>query len=600
MLIKLILDRNENNSSKRKLNEVSNEINLATFSNLKLVAGNFGANFTYCDRDDTFQSITDIFQTCYTSFKNKFYTKETHPFVCIADGPGSGKSRFLQELASETYKSFIERTIKSDDAEPNKVDFKKALSQALFVNITFNSSTSLNDIDKKGSVDQWIVSRISYSLEGDLNLSYYSFLKSNHPDPDMSFLNFLSKLAKLNTFVILGIDEINQLDNEQISSLIRCVTSASYQTECCFVPILVGTVVKSIKELIRKSMATCIQLNLSNLSIDSCLTIAFKKIPSLTMQQLSDDILNKLKLLISYSGGHCRAFEFICEAIYKLPVINSDSLNQAFKIATYNLEEKYSASTFTNFGYLIAYYYLGYNGISYDAASFKEVGLIKIVNNCLSIPYIFVCCYLRYSESPLSKNWTNLLAIDTIYWQNWEDFNWRYMAFRLSLYSFLGKTEIKLAELFGGSIHEFSNLITIKVPCLDKIDAIKLTHIYPNSDFKQVPGVCYKNADHGSFDSFMLLNTTSNENLYLIIQSMHANSDSASPQVIKQQTINAEFGKINETMNTKDIKRDFVCIYLCNCDQVEGDLIFASKSVLVTKAQHRAFFGPAYLQLNID
>ena len=77
-----------------------------------------GSDFLFRDREESFRLLADCSNDRYSSWVDGKSDKPLHPLPFVADGPGSGKSRFLQELS----RSFTGFTITSNSYSDN---FKK-------------------------------------------------------------------------------------------------------------------------------------------------------------------------------------------------------------------------------------------------------------------------------------------------------------------------------------------------------------------------------------------------------------------------------------------------------------------------------------------
>lgn len=66
----------------------------------------------------------------------------------------------------------------------------------------------------------------------------------------------------------------------------------------------------------------------------------------------------------------------------------------------------------------------------------EEKRLVKLDNGKVFIPYFFVCSFYWRTRQQIISIWKDLLIGHNIRWQDWELFNWNYIVFRFSLYSF--------------------------------------------------------------------------------------------------------------------------------------------------------------------
>ncbi|CAG8578071.1 14207_t:CDS:2 [Funneliformis mosseae] len=131
----------------------------------------FGVRFTLCGRNDTIETHW-----------NGFSTEQT----C---GPGTGKSRFLQELVN----IIRDKALNSRDE-----DIASLLGNAVFLNVTYGNGTGVKDFDINiGFRDEIIGQENAKKLT--LALVLRTIFKNKH-EGDKN----INKLA-----IIVGIDEVN-------------------------------------------------------------------------------------------------------------------------------------------------------------------------------------------------------------------------------------------------------------------------------------------------------------------------------------------------------------------------------------------------------
>ena len=218
------------------------------------------------------------------------------------------------------------------------------------------------------------------------------------------------------------------------------------------------------------------------------------------------------------------------------------------------------------------------------------------------MPYFFVCSFLL-SETIIteySKFWTRLLIQKDFWWQDWEIFNRNYIAFRLSLYAYLGVTKVSLKEFFSGAKMNIPADIDIKIPPLDALTVSKIDYRYPSTQAPSFEiGDSVLNADGAPFDSFLYLDTATHCVL-LAFQMKFAKLDSGTPQVICDATVNIEFNKINKAVSKYLAGTDFVVVILGRCCGTFSEDHLPSKCVIVAKEQQMHFYGESYYhRLNI-
>lgn len=205
-----------------------------------------GHDFVFSDRTESFQRLADCIKNRYESWKDKVHDRNAHPLPFLADGPGSGKSRFLQELP-KSFLSFV------NTSEFYSKDFKKLMNSALFINISFGNGTSYLGLNEpeKCTIDHSVCIRILYSISTDPP-SFFGF-----QNKELNFNDIMSKLSSQYSCIVLGIDEVNFVHEGNISKfkrLFSLVGEASCNFYPFFVPVLAGTVIGPITTVVHKKM----------------------------------------------------------------------------------------------------------------------------------------------------------------------------------------------------------------------------------------------------------------------------------------------------------------------------------------------------------
>jgi hypothetical protein len=226
----------------------------------------------------------------------------------------------------------------------------------------------------------------------------------------------------------------------------------------------------------------------------------------------------------------------------------------------------------------------------------EERGLIKLQNGKVKISHFFVCCFLYKSKhkTDLAEFWRILLIEKDFWWQDWEVFNRNYIAFRLSLFAYLGETTVSLKDFFAGAKMNIPVDIDIKIPPLATLKVSKIEFRYPSTKAPAFDvGDNVLNADGAPFDSFLYLETTSHP-LLLAFQMKLAKLDSTNQQVIRNDTVDLEFNKINNAVSKYLAGTDFVAVILGRCRGSFSESNLPSKCVVVSKEQQMDFYGESY------
>jgi hypothetical protein len=162
-----------------------------------------GRDFYYSDRNRSMQILADSLLRRMSFFKENNHDKSFHPIPYVADGPGTGKSRFLQELFN-SFESFV---LNSD----YPMDFKEFIKNCLYINISFGNGCNYS---KKESdqidIAKSLAIRIIYNLKRD-EFNNFDDCYRYYEKKSIDFSEILTSLGKHNSVIILCIDEINQV-----------------------------------------------------------------------------------------------------------------------------------------------------------------------------------------------------------------------------------------------------------------------------------------------------------------------------------------------------------------------------------------------------
>jgi hypothetical protein len=149
--------------------EIAEIIKKRRISISKNLVDTSGADFVYSDRTESFKILADALQKRLPAWKKKQTDRNLHPVPMLADGPGSGKSRFLQELPF-SFLGFVQQN------SSYYKEFKEILQSAVCVNISFSNGTSYSSDEAKAiSIKTSVCVRILYQFEKGYSTfeSYY-------------------------------------------------------------------------------------------------------------------------------------------------------------------------------------------------------------------------------------------------------------------------------------------------------------------------------------------------------------------------------------------------------------------------------------------
>ncbi|GBC01453.1 hypothetical protein RclHR1_00420015 [Rhizophagus clarus] len=209
-----------------------------------------------------------------------------------------------------------------------------------------------------------------------------------------------------------------------------------------------------------------------------------------------------------------------------------------------------------------------------------------------------------------------------MYWQNFEDFNAKFWALRLSLFRLLGYKKIKLGELLNGAKFSrgFPEEAEIVLPEDTKL--CKLRHGYPateTNENKNMNGMeesfrcytkldCLKNEDiknekymdfvflnapGAPWDVFNFLNYESSETGIFCVarQIKYTNIET---MIIDQDSFNDEYERVSKAI--KDVPIDnWALLFLTNAESRESlNITCKNNSALVSRKQFQDFYGFTY------
>lgn len=272
-----------------------------------------GRQFLFLDRESSFETLAVCIKKRYANREEMDRT--CHPIPFLADGPGTGKSRFLVELPG-AFRQFV-----SEEARGFS-DVNTLLQNAFFVNITFGNGSKYSGEEEAAiSISLSVAIRIMFvlcnqkldfaSFRAKYSTSTEKIVQSRILSAVMRFIRETTECSAL----VLGIDEVNAVDDishEKLKELFFDVGTLSCSAPVFFVPVLAGTVVGSMLDFVALSTHLPRHIPLPLLSYDACLKIIDRRNPQLK-QALSAD--KRLEIAIADVGGHCRTLELLYNAL---------------------------------------------------------------------------------------------------------------------------------------------------------------------------------------------------------------------------------------------------------------------------------------------
>ena len=271
-----------------------------------LLVSTSGASFVFSDREDSFALLFECFQNRYIAYTNKLKDRNLHPICFLADGPGSGKSRYLQEIQMSC-KNYVK------SMEYNQ-PFKGMINDAISMNITFGNGTPYSEFDRTIGIEKALCLRILglYTSNEDAE----DFVRDYSKDGKTLLNSVLHAVAKNHNCILIGIDEVNkvhELDKLQFKQLFNLIGGLSCCFQPFFIPILAGTVIGPIQEIVTKSTHPPFRISLPLLSYESSVRILEEKGGTKLSQTIQEN--KSLQNIIYDIGGHCRALEILYDVL---------------------------------------------------------------------------------------------------------------------------------------------------------------------------------------------------------------------------------------------------------------------------------------------
>ncbi|PKC68384.1 hypothetical protein RhiirA1_457299 [Rhizophagus irregularis] len=393
----------------------------------------FGAEFPLQGRDETFQ----ILNLTRNKIRQRLvyndairYDNELHHIPILANGPGTGKSRFLQELLTllEQYRN----------EHLSQIDNLKML----VINITFNTVTSASDEDASAGPASVALKTLDFKqfmgMCGKNGKDWKTF------EIETACGVVLKDVGGNIDFFVIGIDELNVLhnlakgDQRPVRDIIHAVGSLSCITKkMLYVPILAGTIQGPLEKFIQESTYKLLRLPLRLLSNEEVNAISVYLIN--THEELKNYINKNSRIVqccISDLSGHVKAFEYFYNLLLNLIKKYTHTVNYVFlmNLVKFELEEKYPFRGYAkimeqvvarailnipvNKDDPVNYVDLSSKGIiSLEAVPYDTLFYVRM-------PYMWVWILTSLKEFRAGKFWDVMIDQEShILWQAFEDFN---------------------------------------------------------------------------------------------------------------------------------------------------------------------------------
>ena len=467
-----------------------------------------------------------------TRFKNRnICDKGLHPIPILAGGPGVGKSRFLDEI-EVLLEQKLNRNVDNSDNE----DIQQAFSNLVVINTTYGNGSPADPLDITISAQTSLAMRILFEYFrpqpsiGKFDFSSFRSLCNNYSNISSFTLSTALRVIYYDVIkqknleiasnpllvLVLGVDEINKMydlkpdGRDAFKNIINTIggTMCNSPENIFFIPILAGTIEGPLNNYISRSMHEPLPLPLRLLNDDDVIRIGMA-------MKLFDDKYVSLhpyfRMSISDLGGHVKTLEFYYELFAKIKLETDEMMTEEEKLYNVNIEKimhsvKHRIETKYQLGgnsrwlsIPLAKAILGFpvkkedvimldkTPMTYeDLSSMGFVNLVRLEQTreyLIRLPYVWACVIVENSNDPGMIYWKSMLKYDEpMDWQNFEDFNVKFWALRLSLFRLMGYEKIKLKTLCKGA--DFSlEFPDVEVELPKNIKLYKLQHRYPGIIF---------------------------------------------------------------------------------------------------------------------
>ncbi|KAF9197305.1 hypothetical protein BGZ49_002313 [Haplosporangium sp. Z 27] len=505
-----------------------------TGTNKHRLVSAFGSRFPLCSREDTIDMLwdgTDIRKGVLERFNNRYNgERHLHPIPFLACGPGTGKSRFLQEVGGLLQK-------KADSCNDETV--KTSFSNMIAINISYGNGTLASEADI----------RIGSEASIGVRLLYEHFINTESTERKIDFADFRQiegiEMLEINTALrvirsdlsvnntstsqsvfVIGIDELNQLYDLDPTTLKKVIQAAG-ALSCSsgnpfYIPILAGTIQGPIENMVKLSTFQLLQLPLPLLSDKDTISIGRSlhfeknnKVIRFTKDYLEDDML--FRLSISDVGGMARAVElfyhyFTTEMTKRQNIPEQDKQLTDFlsdidiitvmRVLVFDLKSRYPFQAYVELMTPVLARsilditvsmddHIGENRMTYK--DLRMTGLINleyagiIDTYHIRVPYLWLTIFIKEFRAYYSSSstpfafWTDFIDPNQeVSWAGWEKFNMNYLALRLCLFSYLKMTTVSLQELFSGADFSCNTPdFQVKVPDYRHIKVHQLLEKFP-------------------------------------------------------------------------------------------------------------------------
>jgi hypothetical protein len=617
-----------------------------------------GANFPLQGREETIKILMEGSSSrngiCERFTRRNESDRNVHPIPLLANGPGTGKSRFLQEIPTLLREQAGKYT--ADD------EFLNMIKDRMYaVNVTFGNGTPAKSVDVPIG-ETSVALRILYEhfISGG-TCDYEKFKRMCGKNCEITISCALEVVLKdVDTdinMIILGIDELNNLHNlyngnldlllqklqNQISSSdqaglekissdkindflakhnpVRLIVHAVGGLNCSsrnifYVPILAGTIQGPLEEMFKESTYRYLPLPLRLLQSQEVQNISEFVFDC----NSSGDYINSgtFRRCISDFGGQVRALEIFYDDLLKKLERGTNNVDYVHCISNVKEEliDRYKFNQFADTIIpAIAHAILDIPVSKHDKAdkdgkvsyiNLSSEGILnleKVADSAsfyVRMPYIWIVILTSYNKS--CESWEAMIQQGSrVFWESFEFFNTKFWTLRLTLLSILNK-DVTMKDLFRGAygLNEFEFLENqeseFKLPDESSIKYQELKQRYPHTLHNEHLSTCtvYKNCKGAPFDLFFFIN-----NYLFAIQVKSSDATTNQPQTLSKKMIKDEYDKTEVAYKKLKKKiselKDWMLFICINGPKTEDALdLLESNCLVVYKTNFKDFYGYTY------
>jgi hypothetical protein len=543
----------------------------------ELFCDTFGSQWMY-QADDSWKPIFDKEITAhYENWKAGKHQKIQHPLFLCLSGPGTGKSRLLDEF----------QNMLCDSVQNNEI--AEMMRRALVFNISFENGTS-GDPEPFVS-DYAIGGRMMYQMReveiGWKQLALTKYYRSL-PEDIISSVCKEKNLQVRDTCVFLLIDGLQMLEHEdrsskhtQMYSLITSVCNLINRSNSFVIACCTSTVFEPVTSAIAKSPQRRIYLTPPSLN------------PEKIFPFLDEPVL---KLLMHDMGGHGRALEAFSKAVNSVDITNTSLSSLGKKIVDTLVE--YYPEIVTRISTLdtALKVVLSRRKVNRDECvsgfyidDIEALGLFTYDESSRMLNCAFVALSLAsragvlpelnigsYSELDHNRQPDNF-ALGLQCWQHWEEFNCRFRCLKSDcIQGSVLFTDIHAGAYFGDGC---SVLVESRKLSFQRLYHHRLTKSETKDDLSLEPEKFFKSAEgNPSGDAFCILKMKSGEFVNEVHQYKH----------VKSPVTSDSFADEYEKAASKDT--DFFVYFTTS--EASDDVQIPFRCALVDKSCWKDYFGP--------